>query len=55
MSARHKLNIAHLNGSVVIGVVAGLVCNSFTVFVLTTMAMIAVAFYDGGIRPGRRR
>jgi len=44
------LNLAHLNGALVVGGIAGLVTNSSTVFIFTTVAMIAAAIYQGGIR-----
>jgi len=55
VSARHKLNIAYINGAVIIGGIAGLVFNSFTVFVATTIAMVVFALHDGNIRTRPRR
>lgn len=55
MSARKKLNFAYLNGAVIFGGIAGLVFDSFPVFVFTTVALIAVALHDGGIRTRPRR
>ncbi len=55
MGARNKLNVAYLNGAVVIGGIAGLLSDSFPVFIFTTVAMVAVALHDGGIRTRPRR
>ena len=55
MSARNKLNVAHINGALFFGGIAGLVSGSFTVFILTTAALIAMALHNGGIRPHPRK
>lgn len=55
MSARNKLNVAYLNGALFFGGIAGLVFESFYVFVFTTVALIAIALQDGGIRTRPRK
>jgi hypothetical protein len=55
MSARNKLNVADINGAVFFGGIAGLVFDSFPIFLLTSAALIAMVFHDGGIRTRPRR
>lgn len=55
MNARRKLNIANLNGAVLIGIVLGAIADSWTVFLLTVAAIVASEIYTGEIRPTDRR
>lgn len=51
MSAKHKLNSAHFNGSLVIAGIAGLVTESFMVFVIALAALLATSLHSERIRP----
>jgi len=55
MNARRKLNIANLNGAVLIGAVLGAIADSWTVVLLTVAAIVASDIYTGQIRPTDRR
>lgn len=57
MGARQKINQAHVNGAIVLAVVAGGLLQSWTVFWITFGLAAASAWYDGGIRsgPGHRK
>ncbi len=54
MSARTKLNIAFINGSVFIAAIAGGIAESWAVFWFVAIVLIAGDVYLGYIRPGRR-
>jgi len=54
-TARHKLNSAHVLGSLVIATAVGLLTRSPTLFVLTAGSLIALSINSGEIRfKGRR-
>ncbi len=55
MGARHKLNIAFVNGALIDAAVAGSVFKSWTVFVVAAVVLIVAATYCGDVRPGPRR
>jgi hypothetical protein len=55
MGARQKLNIAFINGALLIGAVAGLVFKSWAVFVVAAVVLIGGAIYCGDVRPGPGR
>ena len=57
MGARQKLNEAYVNGALVVGGIAGLLTGSWTIFFITSAALIGVSTYSGGIRakPGSYR
>ncbi|MBN8627375.1 MAG: hypothetical protein J0M17_18005 [Planctomycetes bacterium] len=55
MGARQKLNRAYVNGAVLCGAVAGLVTESWFWFFFMLCVCLAGSYYDGEIRPGRRR
>lgn len=50
MSARHKLNRANFKWAMLLGLLFGWLCNSFSVFVVTTIIFVASAWYSGDIR-----
>ena len=52
MGARTKLNVAYLNGSLIVAAVLGVCCDSLTAFCLVAGIMIAIQTVAGGIRPG---
>ncbi len=55
MAARQKLNVAFVNGALIVAAVAGWVFKSSEVFVATAVVLIAGAVYGGDVRPGPRR
>lgn len=57
MSARTKLNIAALNGCLIVAAVLGLAFDSWFVFVVVAAVLVAADFHSGLIRPeaSRRR
>jgi hypothetical protein len=56
MGARTKLNIAAINGSLVIGAVAGLALESWSAFWGVTILLVVGNLCAGAIRPtGSRR
>ena len=56
MSARHKLNQAHLNGVLLIAGVAAFLFGSWQVFLLLAVLLSLGAIMGGGIRfSGRRK
>ena len=50
MSAKHKLNGAHLTGSMLVALLLGAATNSATVFVLVAIALLVAGFWAGDIR-----
>lgn len=54
MNARRKLNIANINGALLIGAVIGAITGSWTVFLLTLAAIVVSEVYLGDIRPSKR-
>jgi len=54
MNARRKLNIASINGALLIGAALGAVTKSWTVFLLAVAAIVASGIYSGEIRPNDR-
>lgn len=55
MSARHKLNVAYLNGALVVAFVIGAVCESLAVFLVALVVLVGCGLHAGDIRPGRPR
>ncbi len=55
MSARHKLNRAFVNGSVLLAGAAGALTGSWLIFGLSLAALLAANLYTGEIRPNKRR
>ena len=54
MNARQKLNIAHVNGALVIAGIVGLVTQSWFAFFLILAGGVLAALYLGNIRPSRQ-
>ncbi|WP_075093705.1 hypothetical protein [Planctomyces sp. SH-PL14] len=50
MSARQKLNNAHVNGVLIAAAVVGAVTGSWAVFLITAIIGVAMALHSGGIR-----
>ena len=55
MGARQKLNSAHFNGAVVLGLLGGAASGSPAVGILVFAALLLSAFAGGDIRPDRRK
>ena len=55
MGAREKLNAAFAGGSLLLAGAAGVLTQSWAVFALALVALLAGNLYLGEIRPGRRR
>jgi hypothetical protein len=54
MNARQKLNLAYVNGAVVIAGVVGMLAKSWGVFCLALVVLVVIHLTSGGIRPERR-
>jgi hypothetical protein len=54
MNARGKLNVAYLNGSAVLAVVAGVVTNSVLVFGVILVGGVLLSLWLGNIRTSPR-
>jgi hypothetical protein len=54
MGARQKLNRAYVNGTVLSAAAAGLLCQSWEVFVLALGILLALNVQHQEIRPHRR-
>lgn len=55
MNARNKLNVAYLNGCLLLAAVAGGACGSGLVFALALAALAACGVAGGNIRARPRR
>lgn len=55
MGARNKLNQAYATGSLIFGTVAGVVTQSWTIFMVVSAVGLAMNFFGGDIRPGSKR
>ena len=58
MGARHKLNQAYLNGSLLMAGAIGWATESFATFIVVLGALVILSLHSGDIRPnqrGRRR
>ena len=53
MNARHKLNLAYVNGALVIAGVLGMLAKSWPLFWLSLIVVIVTQLGSGGIRPRR--
>jgi hypothetical protein len=54
MGARETLNSVYLIGSLAIAALVGCGTGSWTVFVVSLVALVAANLHAGRIRPGRR-
>ena len=50
MTAKHKLNAAHVNGALAIAAVIGFASESFLVFLLVAALLLGGSMHDGSIR-----
>jgi len=50
MNARHKLNVAYVNGAVIAGAVVGLIAQSWLAFFGATAGLVGLAFCERNIR-----
>jgi hypothetical protein len=55
VGARTKLNVAAINGSLVIATVVGLALESWPAFWAVAILLVVGNLYAGAIRPGSRR
>ena len=56
MTARHKLNTASVNGALLIAGLVGFLSQSWLVFGIAAVILIAGAMHNGDVRPrGRPR
>lgn len=55
MGARQKINAANFHGSFVVAGIAGLITESWTVFVLAASVLVFLAWHSGDIRTDSRR
>ena len=55
MSARQKLNSAHLLGSLLLAGLLGAWAESWFVFAIAAGILLAAGLHDGGIRPSGGR
>jgi hypothetical protein len=54
-NARHKLNAAHFNGSLILAAIAGLVLQSWLAFIVVFVVLLVLSCYMGDIRLSQRR
>ena len=54
MNARGKLNVAYINGSIVLAIVAGVLSQSLIVFLVFLISGVLASLYLGTIRPSPR-
>jgi hypothetical protein len=50
LTAKHKLNAAHVNGALMIAAVLGVLTQSWLVFLIAAAVLIATSIQDGSIR-----
>ena len=50
MTAKHKLNAANINGTLLIAAVFGIASEGFVVFLLVAALLLAGSLHDGSIR-----
>jgi hypothetical protein len=53
VGARQKLNSASILGSLLVAAVLGGVTNSWIVFIVAALILIALSCHQGDIRPGK--
>lgn len=53
MNARNKLNIAYLNGAVIVAGIAGLLTQSWAIFGVVLVGLLIGNVITGAIRPKR--
>jgi len=50
LSAKHKLNSAHVNGALIIAAGLGIATGSITLFLIVVAVLIAQGLHNGDIR-----
>ncbi len=55
MNARHKLNAAYVNGTLLVAGTLGLVTQSWALFGVALVIGLALDYWAGNIRPSSRR
>lgn len=55
MSARHKLNKVHILGTIGLAAILGGAAQSWTIFVIAALVLVAVAIFSRDIRFKERR
>ena len=55
MSARHKLNSAHMSGALGLAAILGVLSQSWAIFLIAAAALIGGAVYAGDVRFDRHR
>jgi ABC-type Co2+ transport system permease subunit len=55
LSARKKLNVAFINGALVVAALIGIVFRSWTVFLIVAVVLVIGAIYGGDVRQGPKR
>lgn len=50
MTAKHKLNSAYIQGTLVIAAMVGILTESWLVFLLVAVVLISAGMHDGSIR-----
>ena len=53
VSARTKLNVAFINGAVLLAAVVGVIMASWSVFFIALVVFVMVSIFAGEIRPSR--
>lgn len=54
MNARGKLNLAYVNGALILGTIFGLLTQSWFVFGFVLFSALAISLSSGNIRPSAR-
>jgi hypothetical protein len=54
LNARGKLNVAYINGSIVLAAIAGMLSQSMIVFIAFLVGGVLASLYLGNIRPSPR-
>ncbi|MEQ8785614.1 MAG: hypothetical protein RIC55_04925 [Pirellulaceae bacterium] len=55
MSARHKLNVAFVNGALIVAGVVGMAFRSWLVFLIVAVVLVVGAIYAGDVRQRPKR
>ena len=55
MTARHKLNVAFVNGALIVAGVVGLAFQSWLVFLVVAVVLVVGALYTGDVRQRPKR
>jgi hypothetical protein len=54
MSARQKINVAYIQGGLIVAAVVGALAQSWVIFAITAATLIGLSLLGGEIRPRRR-